>query len=83
MQRFLVFAPLGADPIRPMILGAVAVPGCFTPTDDFIDRAEARGLDLFIMEGPPDALAPALLAVGDQLLARCSSAPAWGNPEMN
>lgn len=75
MQRYLVFAPLGADPQNPMILGGLPVPGCFTPNDAFIGAAEARGLDLFIMEGPPDALAPALVEMGHRLLDRCSADP--------
>lgn len=75
MQRFLVFAPLGADPQNPIILGAVAVPGCFEPNDAFIDAAEARGLDLFIMTGPADALPTELLGMGKRLLDRCSADP--------
>lgn len=70
MERYLVFAPLGADPRTPMILGAVKVPECFTPTDALIDLAEERGMDLFIMEGPGDAVPAHLLEMGDQLLAR-------------
>lgn len=75
MLRYLVFAPLGADPANPMILGAVEVPGCFTPTDAFIDAAEARGMDLFIMTGPPDAVPSHLMGVGKQLLERVRTDP--------
>jgi len=75
VKRFLVFAPLGADPQNPLILGAIVVPDCFTPTDAFIDVAEAAAIDLFLMTGPPDAIPGYLLGVGKKLMARLSSNP--------
>lgn len=74
MKRYLVFAPLGANPRNPMILGAIEVPDCFEPTDEFIDQAEARGMDLFIMHGA-EVLAPYLLAMGKRLMDRISADP--------
>lgn len=75
MNRYLVFAPLGADPTNPIILGAVEVPGCFEPTDEVIGAAEARGLDLFIMTGPAAAVPADLLDMGQRLLGRLRSDP--------
>lgn len=79
MSRYLVFAPLGADPQNPMILGAIEVPGCFTPTDAFIDKAEAVAMDLFIMEGGPDAVPGHLLTQGKKLMDRLSAKAASQN----
>lgn len=71
--RFLVFAPLGADPRNPLILGAIPVPTCFEPNDAMIDTAERMGLDLFVMTGPAESLSPVFFEKGAAIMDRLHS----------